>query len=99
MEEQEREEHHINAVVNQHVAVIRQQVQRYWIRPSNNIDNLQSIIKVRLIPSGDVRDVTIVESSGNELFDRSAESAVYKAAPFTMPTEAKAAARLRSFKI
>jgi len=97
-EEREREERRINGVVNQHVSIIRQRVKRYWIRPTNTEGGLQTILRVNLIPTGDVQKVVVVKSSGNAIFDRSAESAVYKAAPFAMPTDRKAAAELRDFQ-
>jgi colicin import membrane protein len=39
-----------------------------------------------------------VKSSGNPVFDRSAESAVYKAAPLPQPSDPKAAEALRDFQ-
>ena len=98
-EEREREERRVNGVVNQHVAIIRQRVKRYWIRPTTSSESgLQCTLRVNLIPSGDVKQVVVVKSSGNAIFDRSAESAVYKAAPFPIPTDPKAAAALRDFQ-
>lgn len=98
-EEREREEKRINGVVNQHVSIIRQRVKRYWNRPTTSTETgLQCVLRVNLIPSGDVKQVVVVKSSGNAIFDRSAESAVYKAAPFAMPTDPKAAAELRDFQ-
>ncbi len=43
---------------------------------------------VELVPTGDVVAVTIVESSGNSAFDRSAEAAVRKSRSFDVPTQA-----------
>lgn len=98
-EQREREEIRVNGVVNQHVSIIRQRVKRYWIRPTTSTESgLQCILRVNLIPSGDVKQVVVVKSSGNAIFDRSAESAVFKAAPFAMPTDPKAAAELRDFQ-
>ena len=42
-------------------------------------------ILVRLIPSGDVVSVRIIQSSGNSAFDRSVEMAVNKASPLPVP--------------
>jgi colicin import membrane protein len=53
---------------------------------------------VSLLPGGDVKSVTVVKSSGDTLFDRSAESAVYKAAPLPQPSDPKAADALRDFQ-
>ena len=40
-----------------------------------------------LAASGDVLTVAVVRSSGNDLFDRSVENAVYKASPLPLPEE------------
>jgi colicin import membrane protein len=42
---------------------------------------------VELVPTGDVVTVTVIESSGNVAFDRSAEAAVRKARRFEVPKE------------
>jgi len=97
-EEQEREAGRISSVVNQHMGMIRQRVKRYWSEPVNATQGMQCTLHVVLLPGGDVRKVSIVKSSGNAIFDRSAESAVYKAAPWPQPSDPKAAAKLRDFK-
>jgi colicin import membrane protein len=40
-----------------------------------------------MIPGGDVVSVRIVRSSGDPVFDRSVESAVFQAAPLPVPSE------------
>lgn len=42
-------------------------------------------VLVRLIPSGDVVSVRIIESSGNIAFDNSVEMAVNRASPLPVP--------------
>ncbi|MDG1688260.1 MAG: cell envelope integrity protein TolA [Gammaproteobacteria bacterium] len=96
-EEREREERRISGMVNQHMGMIRQRIKRYWSEPSNATKGMQCTLRVSLLPGGDVKKVVIVKSSGNAIFDRSAESAVFKAAPWPQPTEPKAAAVLRDF--
>ena len=96
-EEREREERRISGVVNQHMGMIRQRIKRYWSEPSNATKGMQCTLRVSLLPGGDVKQVVVVKSSGNAIFDRSAESAVYKAAPWPQPTDPKAAAILRDF--
>jgi len=39
------------------------------------------------VPSGDVLQVTVVKTSGDERFDRSVENAVYKASPLPLPED------------
>ena len=97
-EEQERETIRINGIVNLVVLQISQKVKRNWIRPASGSSDLQATVHVKLMPGGDVKQVTVVKSSGNAIFDRSVESAVYKAAPLPQPKDPKAAAELRDFQ-
>jgi colicin import membrane protein len=78
--------------------MIKQRIKRYWIRPSAAKAGLQATLKVSLLPGGEVKRVSVVKSSGDAIFDRSAETAVYKAAPLPQPTDPKAAAALREFQ-
>lgn len=96
-EEIEREEQRISGVVNQHMGMIRQRIKRYWSEPGNATQGMQCTLRVNLLPGGDLRQVIIIKSSGNAVFDRSAESAVHKAAPWPQPNDPKAAAALRDF--
>ncbi|WP_289285491.1 MULTISPECIES: cell envelope integrity protein TolA, partial [unclassified Methylophaga] len=97
-EQQEREARRVKGVVDQYSLMIQQRVKRYWLRPANVQSGLQCTVQVSLLPGGDVKNVKIVKSSGNAVFDRSAESAVYKAAPLPQPSDPKAAAALRDFQ-
>lgn len=67
--------------------LIRQRVTRNWIRPASAPDGLNCLVRVRLAPGGEVLAVSVVKSSGNALFDRSVENAVYKAAPLPVPDD------------
>ena len=68
-------------------ALIRQKVERNWQRPSNVQQGMQCTVRVRLIPGGEVLQAVVIRSSGNALFDRSAENAVYKASPLPVPED------------
>jgi len=37
---------------------------------------MEAVLRIRMVPTGDVVDVAIVRSSGDPAFDRSAENAV-----------------------
>ncbi|TDJ66065.1 MAG: cell envelope integrity protein TolA [Proteobacteria bacterium] len=65
--------------------LIRQKVSRNWARPPGAQRGLQCTVRVRLVPSGDVLQVTVAKTSGDEQFDRSVENAVYKASPLPLP--------------
>jgi len=97
-EQQEQESKRIAGVVDQYSLMIKQRIKRNWLRPGIAENGLQSTLRVTLLPSGDVKQVIVVKSSGNAIFDRSAESAVYRAAPWPQPTDPKAAAALRDFQ-
>ena len=73
--------------VNKYKALIRQKVSRSWSRPMGAAHGLQCVVSVRLTLSGDVLGATVIRSSGNALFDRSVENAVYKAAPLPLPED------------
>ncbi len=72
--------------INRYMGLIQQKVKRYWLRPAGAGGNLQCRVRVRLAPGGTVIGVSILQSSGNGAFDRSAEAAVYKADPLPVPT-------------
>ena len=44
---------------------------------------MRAILQISMLPTGELLDARITESSGDTAFDRSAENAVYSAAPFT----------------
>jgi colicin import membrane protein len=58
-----------------------------WSRPPSAKNGMQTKLMVELVPTGDVVGVTIIESSGNAAFDRSAELAVRKVGKFDVPKE------------
>ena len=64
---------------------IYQRVVANWSRPPSARNGMQARLLVELIPTGAVDGVTVVESSGNSAFDRSAEAAVRKARAFEVP--------------
>jgi colicin import membrane protein len=55
---------------------------------------LQCVLSIRLIPGGDVVNVDIDRSSGNDIFDRRAVTAVQKATPLPVPQDAVTFERL-----
>ena len=58
-----------------------------WSRPPSARNDMSTIVLVELFPSGDLNTVGVVESSGNDAFDRSALNAVRRAAPFAVPDD------------
>lgn len=68
-------------------ALIRQKVSRHWSRPPGAKTGLRCTVHVQLAPGGDVLQATVVKGSGNPLFDRSVEAAVFKASPLPIPQD------------
>jgi len=58
-------------------------------------NGLECILRVRLIPGGEVIDVSIAKSSGNDIFDRRAVNATQKASPLPVPDDVATFERLR----
>jgi len=69
-------------MVQSGTAIIQQTVQSVWSRPPSARNGMRAILQIRMLPTGELIDAAITESSGDPAFDRSAENAVYSAAPF-----------------
>ncbi len=70
-----------------YVAQIQREIIQNWSRPPSARNGMQALLKVFLVPTGEVVNVTLQASSGNEAFDRSAMLAVRKAERFIVPAE------------
>lgn len=80
-------------------ALIKRKVTQNWNRPVSVSGKLRCKIRIGLILSGDVMSVVVVESSGNQLFDESAERAVRKASPLPVPKDPNVFQGFRSFNL
>lgn len=69
-------------MVQSGTSIIQQAVQSVWSRPPSARNGMRAILQIRMLPTGELVDAVITESSGDPAFDRSAENAVYSAAPF-----------------
>ena len=70
-------------LVQSATAIIQMAVQQVWNRPPSARNGMRAILQISMLPTGELLDARITESSGDTAFDRSAENAVYSAAPFT----------------
>lgn len=86
------------AEVDKFQILLRNRLAQHWRQPLGlNFNNMSCKMNVRLMPTGDVIEATVVQSSGNFEFDRSAELAVRKASPLPMPTDPLVANEFRDF--
>lgn len=58
-----------------------------WSRPPSARKEMETLLSVELFPNGELNTVNVVESSGNEAFDRSTLSAVRAVGSFTVPDD------------
>ena len=64
------------------VALISSRIEQNWSRPPSARRGMTCELLLQLVPTGKVVNVSVVKSSGNSAFDRSAEQAVKKAEQF-----------------
>jgi colicin import membrane protein len=94
-EERARADAAAGKAVAEYTALIKQKVSRSWLKPAGNIKGLKCVVRVRVIPGGEVVSAQVTRSSGNRVFDDSVEKAVFKASPLPMPKDPDVAARMR----
>ena len=75
--------------VDKYKALIVNAIGRNWILPEHADSGLSSQFRIRLAPDGIVLEVSLTRSSGDALLDRSAQTAIYKASPLPVPSDAE----------
>ena len=81
---------------------IRSAIEDNWSRPPSARRDMEVVLRLQLIPTGEVVSVSVVKSSGNEAFDTSAINAVKKAERFPEVADAPQQVferNLRSFQL
>jgi colicin import membrane protein len=76
-----------SGLLDRYVALIRQRVERNWVRPASAKAGLECEVRVSQIPGGEVVDVRMGRCNGDEAVIRSIENAVYRASPFPPPPD------------
>lgn len=71
--------------LDQYAEIIRQTVERNWIRPASARPGISCSVLVRQIPGGDVVDVRVTECNGDAAVVRSIEAAVRRSSPLPRP--------------
>jgi colicin import membrane protein len=75
-------------ILNEYEAHIQNKISQSWMRPLSARNGMQATLQINLMPGGDVANVKLIESSGDESFDLSATQAVWKASPLPVPSDA-----------
>jgi colicin import membrane protein len=68
---------------NSYLQLLQARLSQQWNRPKSARRGMETLIELRLVPTGRIVGVEILESSGDMAFDRSVEQAAFKAAPFS----------------
>jgi colicin import membrane protein len=63
-------------------------IQSVWRFPPSAKHDEEVVLRVYLVPTGEVTEVLLLQSSGNDALDRSAEQAVWKVRHFPVPKDA-----------
>jgi colicin import membrane protein len=83
------------SALSEYIPYIQEKVQNSWLRPAGSPRGLRCVIRVKLIPGGEVVSAKVIQSSGDPLFDRSVETAVLKASPLPLPADPALAKHFR----
>ena len=82
------------------VSQIQREIIQNWSRPPSARNGMQALLRVFLVPTGEVVNVVLEQSSGNDAFDRSALLAVRKAERFVVPIQSRQFERnFREFEV
>lgn len=77
------------AITNDIAAQIRDKISQAWRYPPSARPNMEVIVKIQLVPTGEVIQVSIITGSGNEALDRSVLAAVNRAQPLPVPKDSR----------
>lgn len=69
--------------------LIKDKVTRNWSRPAGWDAGLVCSVMVSLIPGGQVVDVEFKKKCGNDVYDRSMETAIFRASPLPVPSDSR----------
>lgn len=78
---------------------IGRRISAYWKRPPGSAKDAFCVLRVRVVPGGEVISVTVVRSSGDAFFDRAVENAINLATPLPVPKDPEIFELLREFNI
>jgi len=68
---------------NSYRQLIQRRLSENWNRPPSARRDMETTIRLQLVPTGRIVGVTVLKSSGDAAFDRSVEQAAFKAGQFS----------------
>ncbi len=85
------------AALQRIISDIQMAIYANWILPRNFTPDMEAVVRVTIRLSGDVTSASVVNSSGNSLFDRSTKIAVLKASPLPVQNKPEYYPYIREF--
>jgi colicin import membrane protein len=86
------------SVITQYAAKIRSAIARNF-NTAGLPPGLSCVLFIRMVPGGEVVEARIEKSSGNEVFDRRAEAAVFQASPLPAPEDQRVFEKMRQIRL
>lgn len=87
-------------VVDEYIGKIAAKIRRNIVNPPGVVNTIRAKFTVTLLPSGEVLNVALAKSSGNEAYDSAVERAILKAQPLPLPpAEQNLFARFRDLRL
>ena len=77
-EERRLQEQQEGQMVQSISSLINNRITAAWIRPPGARNGMQTLLRINFLPSGEVNNVQVIESSGDAIFDQKAKDAVYR---------------------
>ena len=72
----------LEQLLARHKSMIRKQISQNWQRPLSTVKSMQASVRLTLAPTGEIINIELSRSSGNDEFDQSVLDAIRVAAPF-----------------
>ncbi len=77
------------AITNDIVSQIQAKIYEAWRYPPSARPEMEVIVRISLVPTGEVIQVTLEKGSGNQALDRSVLAAVKRAQPLPVPKDSR----------
>jgi colicin import membrane protein len=76
------------AMRDRYERLINERVIQKWLRPASARKGMVAFLKITALPDGQITGVLLVRSSGDNVFDQTAENAIWHSSPLPVPPDA-----------
>ncbi len=89
----------MQGLIDQYRARILMAIGKQWLIPEGADPRISCVFTIDVTPAGAVSHAQLIHSSGNAALDRSAETAIYKASPLSVPKDPSVFEQFRHFTL